>query len=726
MSTRSAVDQPWGEPVNLGSVVNSSFSDTSPTLTADGLALFFESERPGGFGVGDIWMCTRRSLNDPWDKPVNLGRGVNTNNWDSGPELADDDTALYFSSRGFGTHGDSDIWILPIRRPDSSSVSSSKPDGPSATDSPAAPQMVELPNGWQIGVPVPLGPPINAAKVSEKNPTLPSDGLTLVYGALHARASVGLWISTRSSIDQPWNEPVQLMESADDSASLSADGLTMVFTSAAPGGAGNRDLWMTRRPSGDASFGSPENLGPIVNSSDDDVDPCLSRDGLTLLFVSDRPDGCGNYDIWMSKRPTIGDPWSEPVNLGPVVNSVGMEGNLDLSDDGLALVFSSKRDGTYGNFDLWISTRSAIDKPWCEPVNLGPRINTPKVDGGPEFALNDTVLYFHRRRQSDDGNDSDIWFVPIKRPEPGADSSRVGQATNAKSLQSSKPLSGTQKTSTAKSPSAGPPQSKPDDPSATKTEPMKADAPPSTVPSVAPLELVRTLEGHESRVESIDVSSDGRLAVSGGDDGTVRLWDIQIGDTRHVFDVGSCAVDLSPDGRFVAAGTGVGRVSIWDLKTYAEYRNLQEGTGAVAGLCFSPDSRFILAASRGSDGTLRYWDVEGGKAIHSFPLDVEIKSHCGTKITGDGRLGVVYPRFQHPAIVYVFDLQAGKELRRFEVAGGGKSTGSIAVSSDSSTMLVSRYENTAVCDLVTGAAKRLFGSISENVAFLPDDRHAVC
>jgi len=249
---------------------------------------------------------------------------------------------------------------------------------------------------------------------------------------------------------------------------------------------------------------------------------------------------------------------------------------------------------------------------------------------------------------------------------------------------------------------------------------------PTTAPSVAPLELVRTLEGHESRVESIDVSSDGRLAVSGGDDGTVRLWDIQTGDTRHVFDVGSCAVDLSPDGRFVAAGTGVGRVSIWDLKTYAEYRKLQEGTGAVAGLCFSPDSRFILAATRGSNGMLRYWDVEGGKALYSFPLGVEIKSHCGTKITSDGRFGVVYPRLQHPAIVYVFDLQAGKELRRFEVAGGGKSTGSIAVSSDGSTMLVSRYENTAVCDLVTGAVKRLFGSISENVAFLPDDRHAVC
>lgn len=163
----------------------------------------------------------------------------------------------------------------------------------------------------------------------------------------------------------------------------------------------------------------PENLGAVVNTSADEAGPSLSNDGLTLLFASERPDGYGGSDIWMSTRSSVDESWSNPVNLGPVVNSVESDGGPDLSADGLALVFESRREVSFGVGDLWMSTRASIDEPWGEPVNLGPEVNTSTWDAGPEFAVDDTVLYFSTRRprgDAEDRDDADIWMVPIKRP----------------------------------------------------------------------------------------------------------------------------------------------------------------------------------------------------------------------------------------------------------------------------------------------------------------------
>jgi hypothetical protein len=121
----------------------------------------------------------------------------------------------------------------------------------------------------------------------------------------------------------------------------------------------------------------------------------------------------------MSTRPSIDESWSEAVNLGPVINGVESEGSPDVSADGLALVFESRREVSHGVGDLWMSTRTSIDEPWGEPVNLGAEVNTPTWDAGPEFAINDTVLFFSTRGLKDGDSrrdDADVWMVPIRRP----------------------------------------------------------------------------------------------------------------------------------------------------------------------------------------------------------------------------------------------------------------------------------------------------------------------
>jgi hypothetical protein len=110
--------------MNLGPVINSTGGEFYPCLSVDGLALFFSDFdhtmfgfRPGGHGWSDMWMSRRKSIADPWELPVNLGSGMNTNAWDSVPRVSPDGSILYFSSSRPEVRVLSqreDIWQAPI------------------------------------------------------------------------------------------------------------------------------------------------------------------------------------------------------------------------------------------------------------------------------------------------------------------------------------------------------------------------------------------------------------------------------------------------------------------------------------------------------------------------------------------------------------------------------------------------------------------------------------
>jgi len=114
MSTRATWQEPWGPPVNLGPNVNLSSQDLECGVSADGLALFFCSDRSGGVGSYDLWMTTRKSRNDPWRPPVNLGASVNTGSAEGSPALSSDMKTLYFASTRPGGYGSDDIYETPI------------------------------------------------------------------------------------------------------------------------------------------------------------------------------------------------------------------------------------------------------------------------------------------------------------------------------------------------------------------------------------------------------------------------------------------------------------------------------------------------------------------------------------------------------------------------------------------------------------------------------------
>ena len=120
MSRRSTPSDLWDIPVNLGSTINTSVWDFAPSLSNDGLLLFFCSTRPEGYGAWDIWVTMRTTKDHNWGIPVNLGPAINSSPDQGNPGISTDGSILYFGSTRPGGSGGDDIWQVSIlSEPDS-------------------------------------------------------------------------------------------------------------------------------------------------------------------------------------------------------------------------------------------------------------------------------------------------------------------------------------------------------------------------------------------------------------------------------------------------------------------------------------------------------------------------------------------------------------------------------------------------------------------------------
>jgi len=262
-----------------------------------------------------------------------------------------------------------------------------------------------------------LGPTVNSS-ASEGSPSISADSLEIFFDSNRGGGSGGydLWVSTRQTTELVWGTPINLgppinTPSDDHHPSISLDGLTLYFTSDRPGGYGDRDLWVTTRSATSEPWSEPVNLGPTVNSSSREAAPSISADGLELFFHSKRSGGHGDTDIWVTTRATTSKPWAEPVNLGQGLNSLSKDKAPDISTDGLMLFFNSQKPGTYGLGDIWFSKRATVKEDWDMPVHPGPPVNTTVNDSGPSISADGSILYFHSRRVG--GLGYDLWQVPI-------------------------------------------------------------------------------------------------------------------------------------------------------------------------------------------------------------------------------------------------------------------------------------------------------------------------
>lgn len=157
----------------------------------------------------------------------------------------------------------------------------------------------------------------------------------------------------------------------------------------------------------DGKWSAPKELP--FNSPDYSVGhPALSKDGKTLYFSSNMPGGYGGSDLYKSTYD--GEDWSEPINLGNVINTPGNEVFPSVGNDG-RLYFSSEGHVTLGGLDVFVTESKAGI--WSKPVNLAYPLNTSKDDFALIFNDNDTSGYVSSNRSGDDMVYSFIQMPPI-------------------------------------------------------------------------------------------------------------------------------------------------------------------------------------------------------------------------------------------------------------------------------------------------------------------------
>ncbi|HAS46166.1 MAG TPA: hypothetical protein DCS93_37140 [Microscillaceae bacterium] len=157
------------------------------------------------------------------------------------------------------------------------------------------------------------------------------------------------------------------------------------------------------------AWSKPKSLGRRINSKHRETSGCLSPDGNTLYFTSDRPGGLGGLDIYMAKKDKKGR-WSKPVNLGPKVNTPYDEEAPFVHPDGTTLYFSSVGHNSIGGFDIFKVTITG-ENDYSEVENLGFPINSQANDM--YFVSNDKnhrIAYFSSDRSGGVGG-KDLYRV---------------------------------------------------------------------------------------------------------------------------------------------------------------------------------------------------------------------------------------------------------------------------------------------------------------------------
>ena len=293
--------------------------------------------------------------------------------------------------------------------------------------------------------------------------------ITILGGAI-----VLVWAFTASSHAQKysdWSAPINLgptvnSTSMDRAPAISKDGLSLYFASTRPGGVGGEDIYVCQRETRDGEWGPPVNLGPIINTTANELVPAFSRDGHLMFFASNRPGGFGGVDIWVSRREHTHDDfaWQPAENLGAGVNSFSLDegpsyfendevgvsqlyfssgrlsggpGSIFVSEqaadgsfgpavlvvelsglgntrrpsiahNGLEIFFGSERQGIPNSQDLWVATRESVFDAWSEPINLGSPLNTELVDVQPYISSDGETLFFASNRPG--GGPTDLYM----------------------------------------------------------------------------------------------------------------------------------------------------------------------------------------------------------------------------------------------------------------------------------------------------------------------------
>ncbi len=228
------------------------------------------------------------------------------------------------------------------------------------------------------------------------------------------------------NLGRPINTPKR-NESLDG---ISSDGNILLMMGNYRNSLGSGDIYFAERTAD--GWGDLQHFPRPVNTEFFEGNATMSSDGKAMLFTSDRP-GCigsynpkgflfnsayvGNTDIYVVLKTEQG--WSEPINLGPDINTPFAEYSPFIHPDGKTLYFSSDGHPGLGRMDVFKSTRLEEESwtKWSKPVNLGKEINTPGHDWGYIISTTGNLAYFSSNTKTDTYGRDDIYSITMPQKQ---------------------------------------------------------------------------------------------------------------------------------------------------------------------------------------------------------------------------------------------------------------------------------------------------------------------
>jgi hypothetical protein len=273
-----------------------------------------------------------------------------------------------------GNHPDLNTAFLdgcPIRSPDGLSLymASNRPDGKGGLDIWVATREKSS-DPW--GAPVSLPEPVNSPFDDFCPTPLHGGGLLFVSRRVEPGVSCGLGdiYFVRESPARGWSDPEHLACAPDGPNSvLDEQGPSFVhaqlYFSRSGLPAGNTGELYASDKTGDMTFGPATAIAELNDDTANDIQPNLRKDGLEIVFSSNRSGGAGGQDIWTATRSSADDPWSAPVNLGASVNTSLGESRPSLSWDAEQLLFGragppGTGEGGTGASDIYVTAREKL------------------------------------------------------------------------------------------------------------------------------------------------------------------------------------------------------------------------------------------------------------------------------------------------------------------------------------------------------------------------------
>lgn len=273
-----------------------------------------------------------------------------------------------------------------------------------------------------------LGDIINT-EFDDKRPSITADGQQMIFTSRRPRdkGSVvdkegdgkyfeDIYSSVWDTVKKVWQEPDLISGSIntefhDAACSISPDGKQIfVYKNDALEARGG-DIWVSRRSSS-GRWGTPRPLGSPINTTYWEDGACLSPDGKTIYFISERNSkfAQGKGDIYMSTRRSKGGEWSEPVNLGPDINTEYDEGGLYIAPDGKTLFFCSEGHSSMGSYDIFKTVYE--NEKWSKPENVGYPINSIAAESSFILSSDLKTAYIASNRAGGHG-ERDIYKIDL-------------------------------------------------------------------------------------------------------------------------------------------------------------------------------------------------------------------------------------------------------------------------------------------------------------------------